>query len=102
MTPISQRFGLPLVPFSEWMQKLRASAETAKTEIQEGNPALNLLEFYEHGEQATAEKEAMGLRTLDMSRAMEVAPALAKMKKLSEEDVGRWVSYWSRVGFLSL
>ena len=81
ITPISHRLGLPLVPFSKWMQRLQASAGTTKTEMQQDNPALNLLEFYEHGEKATAEKEAMGLRTLDMSRAAEVAPALAKMKK---------------------
>ena len=101
IAPISSRLKLPLVPFSEWMQRLRASAVNTDTGVQDGNPALNLLDVFEQGEKAVAEKEAMGLRTLDMSRAVEAAPMLGVMKTLSDEDVERWLSYWMEVKFLS-
>ena len=71
------------------------------TGVQYDNPALNLLDVFEHGEKAVAEKEAMGLRTLDMGRAVEAVPMLGEMKTLSDEDVERWLSYWMEVKLLS-
>lgn len=109
IVPISKALSLPLVPYSEWLERLQASRVegNAESEVKsmQVNPALMLVDFFSHAMSAEAqeEEEAMGMRTLDMSRAVEVAPALSeqRLSKLGEKDAVAWVGYWRKIGFLS-
>lgn len=124
VNPISRILNLPLVPFTEWLERLRASATatsikgnglvhtTAATkanpkseeDLLRVNPGLMLVDFFSGAvaEKTKDREEAMGLRTMDVSRAVEVAPSLGegKLKSLGEDDMKRWIGYWRRIRFL--
>jgi len=95
-----------LIPYADWLERLPASAPSSQDEEAiKANPGVQLLPFYTHGEKASGQKEAiLGLRAMDMRRAMEIAPSLGEglLEKLGtgEEDVKGWIEYW-RAGFLS-
>jgi len=109
MEPISRILRLPLVPYSEWIGRLRTSqaegTATSEVQLMQVNPALMLLDFFAQAlsSEADKEKEAMGLRTLDVSRASAVAPALSehRLPRLGEREATAWVGYWRRIGYLS-
>lgn len=107
ITPVAELLNLPLFPFSDWLARLRGSAKDttiSEDELIKQNPGVMLLDFYRQEETATGgEKEAMGLRTMDTSKATEVASALdgKRLKELNEEDVKRWVGYWRKTRFLA-
>jgi len=106
ITLVSHQLHLPLIPYADWLERLPASAPSSQDEEAiKANPGVQLLPFYTHGEKASGQKEAiLGLRAMDMRRAMEIAPSLGEglLEKLGtgEEDVKGWIEYW-RAGFLS-
>lgn len=69
------------------------------------NPAVMLQDFFAHESSAEAQREpeAMGMRTLDVKKALNVAPALSEenLPQLNEKDALLWVAYWRRIGFLT-
>lgn len=97
MTPISQLLHLPLVSYKDWLSRLRDSATQApnssadvkpEEELLKVNPALLILPFFESagddGGTNGPEGEAMGQKTLDVKKAVRVAPSLeeGKLQKL--------------------
>ena len=75
-----------------------------REEVRNENPALMLLDFYAranslHG----AEVEALGIRSMDLTRALEVAPGFGEQRlgALSTNDVERWIEYWRSIRFIS-
>ncbi|OSD00742.1 acetyl-CoA synthetase-like protein [Trametes coccinea BRFM310] len=95
---LADELGVPLVPASEWLDKLRKSAQDAT--INPANApgdahfsAHNLVPFFEA---ALARKEVK----LGTERAVQVSSTLASMRPVSGEDAKGWVRFWRGVGFL--
>ncbi|THH28009.1 hypothetical protein EUX98_g6169 [Antrodiella citrinella] len=112
LTPASQILRLPLVPFADWLDRLRESSpgashhdsadDTDEEAMKANNPGAQLIPFYSFAEKAGPGEEVMGLPTLEVKRMVQVAPSLGedKLGTLSEADVERWIGYWKKVGFL--
>ncbi|KAI9058630.1 acetyl-CoA synthetase-like protein [Trametes sanguinea] len=92
--PLAEELGVPLVPVSEWADKLRKSAQEAIDGTLKGHfSAHNLVPFFEA---ALSRKEVK----LSTETAVKVSPALANMKPVGREDAKKWVAFWRGVGFL--
>lgn len=98
ISAVSNALELPLVPYAEWVQSLQKSGEglDAKQEATalRTNPALRLLDFFTDVD-AELHGEALGVPIMDLTKAVEVAPALNadNLPQLSEADVSKWVAY---------
>ncbi|KAL7278804.1 hypothetical protein ACG7TL_007815 [Trametes sanguinea] len=92
--PLAEELGVPLVPVSEWADKLRKSAQEAVDGTLKGHfSAHNLVPFFEA---ALSRKEVK----LSTATAIKVSPTLANMKPVGKENVKKWVEFWQGVGFL--
>lgn len=109
MRSVSSLLNLPMVPFSEWVSKLDNAAKNPNA--LKSNPALALLDFYkqmspsfaddlEEGSAKGVCREAGGLAILDVKQATTESRSLKDAPALTEEDVGKWVSYFKAKGFL--
>lgn len=110
-TSFSSILRLPLVPYSQWLEKLELSAADHYATEQERaslNPALRLLNFFRAAlisNSATEGEgnlgiEALGLRKMDLKNSVEGSDILKGARKLSESDVRLWVTYWRNIGYL--
>ncbi|THH29838.1 hypothetical protein EUX98_g4346 [Antrodiella citrinella] len=101
ITPIARSLSARLVPYPDWSATLEKSGENLsaeeEVEMMKVNPALRILPFfmYMHSRDG-ASKEALGFPDLDMSKALEVAPALNEknLKQIGEKDALSWLEYW--------
>lgn len=91
----SEELNIPLVSYSEWLDRLSRSAEGLDSSdsvyLIERSPALRILDFFRasdvHGNE-TIGREAMGLRCLDLSLLISSSTSLEDIRPLS------WISYW--------
>lgn len=96
----SHQLNVPIVPFSEWLGRLRAFGESDP----EGGrivPALCLESFY----QGLGEKGfGMMSQTENIStvKAQEVSATLKRMTALKDSDVNKWLAYWQQSGVLEV
>ncbi|KAG1853273.1 putative aminoadipate reductase [Suillus tomentosus] len=97
---------LPLVPFSEWLEKLEWSAKDLSEETMERIPAIKLLNFMRSmarsdiairtsGETGS---EAGGMTLFATAVAERVSPTMKELKSLSSADATQWVDYWEAMG----
>ncbi|KAH9939795.1 acetyl-CoA synthetase-like protein [Epithele typhae] len=109
VAPIAAELGVPLVPYAEWLAKLRASiaavtGTSAEIETLAANPALRLLPFFEAAKvpegAATAGREPMGIVELSTEKAVQVSKALADLPQMDAARATRWVAAWKKAGFL--
>lgn len=106
--PIADALGVPLVPYSDWLDRLEADlADPLKTEVEAAtaNPALRLISMFRpfrDGAHPSEAREAMGLPKLQTSEAVKYSPALRRdtLKSLGQSDALRWVQYWQKAGLL--
>lgn len=108
--PVSHALSLPVVPYAEWLARLRSTqagtdhSGASEVQLMQANPGLMLLDFFAHAVSSEAQREddAMGIRTLDVTKALQVAPSLtdSHLPQLEEKDIMSWVGYWRRIGFL--
>lgn len=99
---------IPLVPFSEWFDKLSRTADSLDTNsavsLAERSPAIRILDFFRassvYGNKQKG-REAMGLRRFDLSFAINSSSSLKKEKisSLSGESARLWISYWKSIGW---
>ncbi|KAG0702280.1 putative aminoadipate reductase [Suillus ampliporus] len=97
---------LPLIPFSEWLEKLESSAKNASQENIKRIPAIKLLEFMRfitrsdiairasgdmHSEVALVTQFATGV-------AQRVSPTMKELEPLSPAYAVQWVAYWEAAG----
>ncbi len=101
---ISRELGVPLVPYSEWLDCLEATATTGSQSFLD-NPASRMIQFYRFA--ATCDfnnprKEAMGLTAMSMDHSKKVSLTLARsdLGQLNAENVKQWLSFWTKVGFI--
>lgn len=100
---------LPLIPFSEWFNKLDQVAANATPKIMQHVPGVKLLHIYrsmasaDQANRATNElvtqHEAVGQVDIDTCKMQSVSETLRDVKPLSAEDAVRWVTYWHSKGF---
>ncbi|KAI0050783.1 acetyl-CoA synthetase-like protein [Auriscalpium vulgare] len=90
----AQSLHVPAVPFAEWLAKLRTAYETssADPDTLARIPALKVIDFF------TNLRAAPDFRT---EKAVRASTNLKEAKRLSSEDVERWLSYWRGTGFIS-
>ncbi|KAG2145295.1 putative aminoadipate reductase [Suillus bovinus] len=99
-------YPLPLVPFSEWLNKLELSAKNLSEETMKRIPAIKLLNFMRSmaqsdiairasGEMGT---EAGGMTLFATSVAERASPTMKELKELSSADAAQWVDYWMAMG----
>lgn len=102
---------VPLVPYSEWLRRLeeRALSPDNDSGAEESPPAAKILSFFRQAasgmEESQDGKEAMGLATLDISRAMSESVTMrddGEMRKIGVEEVKLWLENWSSRGYLEL
>ncbi|KAG2047412.1 putative aminoadipate reductase [Suillus hirtellus] len=99
-------YPLPLVPFSEWLEKLESSAKDLSQETMERIPAIKLLNFMRSMTQsdiairASGEvgSEAGGMTLFATAVAERVSPTMKDLKLLSSADAAQWVDYWEAMG----
>ncbi|KAI1380101.1 hypothetical protein F4677DRAFT_452639 [Hypoxylon crocopeplum] len=98
MVPVlAEELGIPkgnIVPFAEWIRKVRRSPLAAETE----NPALRLVEFLDRH----FERMSCGGIILDTAKAVEHSPTLAAQGPVPTEVARRYIRAWKAEGFLSL
>lgn len=90
----SSVLGVPIVPYSEWLSRLQDAAQDAEADTQKANPALKLFDFFEKDMESATE---LAIAT---NKAVKVSSSLMNAKKLESVDVGKWLSYWQKIGFL--
>ncbi|KAG1799974.1 putative aminoadipate reductase, partial [Suillus variegatus] len=99
-------YPLPLVPFSEWLEKLESSAKDLSEETMERIPAIKLLNFMRSmarsdiAIRASGEmnSEAGGMTSFTTAVAERVSPTMRELKSLPSADAAQWVDYWEAMG----
>ncbi|KAG1835183.1 putative aminoadipate reductase [Suillus variegatus] len=97
---------LPLVPFSEWFERLESSAKDLNEETMKRIPAIKLLSFFRamaHSDTAIRasgkmDSEAGGLNLFATAVAERVSPTMKELKPLSSADAAQWLDYWIAMG----
>ncbi|KAI0743094.1 acetyl-CoA synthetase-like protein [Daedaleopsis nitida] len=94
VVPIAERLGVPAVPSSEWMDKLRADARRAET-TGDHDSAHTLIDFFD-------ETMSGGETLFGTEKAVAASRSMAALAPIGREDALKWLSYWESVGFLTL
>jgi len=97
---------LPLVPLSEWLEKLESSGKDVSEENMKRIPAIKLLDFMRFitrsdiAIRASGElsSEAGGFTSFATGVAQRVSPTVKELEPLSSADAAQWVDYWTAVG----
>ncbi|CCL98028.1 uncharacterized protein FIBRA_00021 [Fibroporia radiculosa] len=106
---IAREFGVPLVPFSEWVARLEAAAATLPQDTIDRRRrirdlrVLQVMEWFQDMLRVYYPAHmALGFPDVDMVEAMKASQTLAdpNLPRVSEEDVRRWLTYWRKVGLL--
>ncbi|KAF9463989.1 putative nonribosomal peptide synthetase [Collybia nuda] len=96
---------LPLIPFSDWVEKIGEQAKRAKDEDLKKIPAVKLLEFFRvissSGGSVADDSESGGLAAFDTTKAREVSATMGSLSQIGAGDARQWVGYWSRVGLFN-
>lgn len=107
---VSSALRIPLVLYSEWLGRLEESGsiQSEDHDIEESLPAAKILPFFRQAarEMEGSEKggeEAMGLATLDISKARKESATMrdgTEVREIGRNEVLLWLEDWRRRGFL--
>ncbi|KAG1900203.1 putative aminoadipate reductase [Suillus fuscotomentosus] len=97
---------LPLVPFSEWFEKVESSAKNASEANIKRVPAIKLLNFMRSMSRSDIATRASGEMHLEVGGltsfatvvAQRVSPTVKELEPLSSATATQWVDYWEAVG----
>ncbi|EMD35545.1 hypothetical protein CERSUDRAFT_106870 [Gelatoporia subvermispora B] len=92
-SPIAERLGLELSPYSEWIHRLRV-ADEAQVDGQQSS-ALALRDFFES---SVSEAEMH----LDTTKAVRASKTLRDIRPLGKEDAMKWLDFWVGIGHIKL
>ena len=95
---IAKKLDVPLVPYVEWLSKLKVSTIVKNAQ---DYPALRLLGFYESLTQDSG-LEAGGLRPCNTEVTRGVCPVLDEegLREVKVEEIQRWLDYWKFLGLV--
>ncbi|KAI0784440.1 male sterility protein-domain-containing protein, partial [Abortiporus biennis] len=99
---IAAEIKVPLVPFEEWIQKLKntvTESNVSEVELMDRNPALKLVGFYSSASFDDERNEPLGILRLDITKAKKVVPALNDVY-LGLSETKKWISAWRASGYL--
>ncbi|KAI0795718.1 hypothetical protein C8Q75DRAFT_711913 [Abortiporus biennis] len=102
MEALAAQLSVPLVPYDEWIQKLKASLTAgglSEVENMERNPALKLLGFYASATFEGDNNEPIGIIRLDISKAKKAVPVLEDVKFDVSETTKKWISAWKAASY---
>ena len=96
----AQKFGVPLVPWAEWLDRLGKS-EPSMSENE--NAALRLLGFYKAAKVDADHRDAGGVARYDLSIAMSETAVLdpGNLSSIGPDDVQKWLDFWKSIGCIS-
>ena len=96
---VAKKLEVPLVPYPEWLSKLK-EASTAVKNVQE-HSVLRLLGFYEGLNQRSG-SEAGGLPSCktDVTRSVCTVLNGEGLREVKAEEIQKWLDYWESVGLL--
>lgn len=96
---VAKQLGVPLVPYPEWLSKLKESSAVVKN-VQE-HSVLRLLGFYETLSQGNG-SEAGALPSCNTEVTRSVCTVLngEDLREVKTEEIQRWLDYWESVGLL--
>ncbi|KAG2369145.1 hypothetical protein BDR07DRAFT_1477458 [Suillus spraguei] len=103
-------YPLPLVSFSEWLEKLESSAKDLNEETMKRIPAIKLLNFMRSMARSDIairasgemDSEAGGVTSFATAVAERVSPTMKNLKSLSSADAAQWVHYWVAMGMFHM
>lgn len=98
---ISATLGVPLVSYSEWLQRLE---QTESTQSPTKVHALRLIDYYRAISKADLSKlEVAGVPKFATDNAQKGSSVLSDpgIKQIGEEDMQKWLDYWRSSGLLS-
>jgi len=98
---ISKKLNVPLIPYSEWLSKLKEASTTVKNARE--YPALRLLGFYESASHEDG-FEAGRLPSCSTKVARGVCPVLNEegLGEVKAQEIQRWLGYWNSLGLVRL
>ncbi|KAF8878948.1 putative aminoadipate reductase [Infundibulicybe gibba] len=97
----------PIIPFQQWFGRLEERARTATDGDLELIPAIKLLDFFrgvasfdstlgtQNGQETM---ESGGVTRFKTDRAEATSVTMRTLPSIGDEDAGRWVDYWEKVG----
>lgn len=89
---LSSELNVPLIPFEQWLQRVRGFDATTSTE----NPAAMLVDFLDEH----FIRMSCGGLILDTTKSRERSISLANARPVDEELARQYVASWKRSGFL--
>lgn len=96
---IAKKLDVPLIPYPEWLSKLREASATVQNA--QAHSALRLLEFYGSLNQGSG-PEAGGLPLCNTEVTRGVCPVLngEGLRDVDAEEIQRWLDYWKSLGLM--
>ena len=96
---IAKKLDVPLIPYHEWLSKLREASATVQNA--QAHSALRLLEFYGSLNQRSGPRVG-GLQSCNTEVARSVCPVLngEGLRNIKAEEIQRWLDYWKSLGLL--
>ena len=96
---VAHKFNIPLVPWTEWLDRLEKSEPST---LENENAALRLLGFYKTAK-LEEHRDAGGVSQYDLSIAMSETAVLGpeNLSDISTDDVQRWLDFWESIGCIS-
>jgi hypothetical protein len=91
------RLVLPLVPYRDWLARLKASAERPDAAGLEKNPVAKMLDFF--GSLTTegdAVREVLGFPALSTVKAVRASPKMTQLRErpVEQRNIDSWLTYW--------
>ncbi len=91
-TSDAEDLAVPMVPLSEFLDRLWASARAS------GGGSAHALRFAGLVESYNLTPTEV---TLCIERAVKISPALSAVEPVGRADVQKWLSFWEEIGFLA-
>jgi len=107
--PLADSLGVRLVPYADWLSRLKSDVDPRILSKYGENPAVRLTDFFRQGipspdnAKFRSVTECLGLLPkVSIERGMSVSKTLGDpgLPQLDEADVRRWIEYWREIGFL--
>ncbi|KAJ7636836.1 putative aminoadipate reductase [Roridomyces roridus] len=94
MSSMAGMVDLPMIPFAEWVQRVKGRAVNATAGDLDSIPGIKLLDFLTRMVAYQANIE------FSTTKAQELSSSIRSLTPLDAEDARRWMAYWRRKEFI--